>query len=108
MKRDNEKNEKIWKRTKINKISVYLVVISVVALSLFNLHAQEQAITPEIHFHHLHLNTLDPKAAIDFYTSKFDCEKARFAGAEEAVWAQKSWLLFNKVDKAPAWELTSA
>ncbi len=33
----------------------------------------------EAHFHHLHLNTTDPKAAIDFYTSKFDCEKARFA-----------------------------
>ncbi len=29
--------------------------------------------TQEFHFHHLHLNTLDPKAAIDFYTSKFDC-----------------------------------
>ena len=63
---------------------------------------------PEAHFHHLHLNTLDPKAAIDFYTSKFDCEKAKFAGLLDGVWAQKSWLLFTKVDKAPAWELTSA
>jgi catechol 2,3-dioxygenase-like lactoylglutathione lyase family enzyme len=63
---------------------------------------------PEAHFHHLHLNTLDPKAAIDFYTSKFDCEKARFAGLMDAVWAQKSWLLLTKVDRPPAWELTSA
>jgi predicted enzyme related to lactoylglutathione lyase len=63
---------------------------------------------PEAHFHHLHLNTLEPKSAIDFYTSKFDCEKARFAGSMDAVWAQKSWLLFTKVNKAPAWELTSA
>jgi catechol 2,3-dioxygenase-like lactoylglutathione lyase family enzyme len=63
---------------------------------------------PEAHFHHLHLNTTDPKAAIDFYTSKFDCEKAKFAGMLDAVWAQKSWLLFNKVEKAPPWELTSA
>jgi catechol 2,3-dioxygenase-like lactoylglutathione lyase family enzyme len=62
----------------------------------------------EAHFHHLHLNTLDPKGAIDFYTSKFDCEKAKFAGTLDAVWAQKSWLLFNKVEKAPPWELTSA
>jgi catechol 2,3-dioxygenase-like lactoylglutathione lyase family enzyme len=64
--------------------------------------------TPEAHFHHLHLNTLDTKAAIDFYTSKFDCEKAKFAGLADAVWAQKSWLLFAKVNKPPAWELTSA
>ena len=63
---------------------------------------------PEAHFHHLHLNTTDPKAAIDFYTSKFDCEKAKFAGLMDAVWAQKSWLLFTKVNKPPAWELTSA
>jgi predicted enzyme related to lactoylglutathione lyase len=67
-----------------------------------------EAQSPEAHFHHLHLNTLDPKGAIDFYTSKFDCEKAKFAGMLDAVWAQKSWLLFNKADKAPAWELTSA
>lgn len=60
------------------------------------------------HFHHLHLNSTNPAAAIDFYTSKFDCEKGRFAGVEDAVWAQKSWLLFTKVNEAPPWELTSA
>ena len=64
--------------------------------------------TPVAHFHHLHLNSTDPAAAIEFYTSKFDCEKGRFAGAIDAVWAQKSWLLFNKVASAPPWELTAA
>jgi catechol 2,3-dioxygenase-like lactoylglutathione lyase family enzyme len=59
------------------------------------------------HFHHLHLNTVDPAAAIRFYTSKFDCESARFLD-QDAVWAQRSWLLFNKVRSAPPWELTSA
>jgi catechol 2,3-dioxygenase-like lactoylglutathione lyase family enzyme/predicted enzyme related to lactoylglutathione lyase len=63
---------------------------------------------PEAHFHHLHLNTVDSNAAIDFYTSKFDCEKAKFAGLMDAVWAQKSWLLFTKVNKPPVWELNSA
>ena len=64
--------------------------------------------TQEFHFHHLHLNTLDPKAAIDFYTSKFDSEPAKFAGILDGVWAQKSWLLFTKVDKAPPSDLTSS
>ncbi len=63
---------------------------------------------PEAHFHHLHLNTLDPSAAIDFYTSKFDCERAKFAGLLDGVWAQKSWLLFTKVNQPPVWDLTSA
>lgn len=60
------------------------------------------------HFHHLHLNSTDPAAAIRFYTTKFDCEKARFAGAIDAVWAQRSWMLFTKVGSPPPWELTSA
>lgn len=72
---------------------------------------QEPAAAPPVapaHFHHLHLNTTDPAAAIDFYTSKFDSEKARFAGLLDGVWAQKSWMLFTKVSAPPPWELTSA
>lgn len=64
--------------------------------------------TNEAHFHHLHLNTLDPKAAIDFYTSRFDSEKAKFAGLVDAVWAQKSWILFTKVATPPPSDLTSS
>lgn len=63
---------------------------------------------PVAHFHHLHLNATDPAAALNFYTSKFDCEKGRFAGVMDAVWAQKSWMLFTKVNAPPPWELTSA
>lgn len=62
---------------------------------------------PAAHFHHLHLNSLDPASAINFYTSKFDCEKASFLGLETGVWAQKSWLLFHKVKTPPPWEFTS-
>ena len=63
---------------------------------------------PKAHFHHIHLNTTDPAAAIKFYAGKFDCEQARFAGHEDAVWAQKSWLLFTAVKQAPAAEIVSA
>ena len=62
---------------------------------------------PLAHFHHIHLNTTDPQAAIDFYTTKFDSEKASFAGLMDAVWAQKSWLLFTKVNTPPKSEVTS-
>lgn len=63
---------------------------------------------PEAHFHHLHLNATDPKAAMDFYTTKFDAEKARFAGLLDGVWAQKSWMFFTKVNQPPISEITSA
>ena len=79
-----------------------LLLTSAAALS------QDATSTLKAHFHHVHLNVADPKAAADFYTSKFDCEKAPFAGKQDAVWAQKSWLLFNKVKAAPKLDLTTA
>lgn len=68
---------------------------------------EQQPPAQSAHFHHLHLNTPDPAGAIKFYTGKFDCEEARFL-SHDAVWAQQSWLLFNKVKSAPPWGLTSA
>lgn len=62
----------------------------------------------EAHFHHLHLNTTDPQRAIDFYTSRFDSEKGKFAGLMDAVWTQKSWILFTKVKEEPPSDLTSS
>src|SRR5262249_23647190 len=50
------------------------------------------------HFHHLHLNSTDPAAAIDFYTARLESEKRKFAGIQDAVWAHGSWLLFTRVD----------
>lgn len=61
----------------------------------------------DAHFHHLHLNSTDPKAAIDFYTTKFDAQKATFAGLMEAVWAQKSWILVAKTAAAPPSDVVS-
>ena len=69
--------------------------------------AQESAPAQLAHFHHVHLNVTDPASAIDFYTAKFDSEKAKFAGLSDAVWAQKSWLLFTKVNAAPKSDVTS-
>jgi catechol 2,3-dioxygenase-like lactoylglutathione lyase family enzyme len=63
---------------------------------------------PLAHFHHLHLNATDPEAAIGFYTAKLESEKRKFAGAVDGVWSHKSWLLFSKVNAAPASEITSA
>jgi catechol 2,3-dioxygenase-like lactoylglutathione lyase family enzyme len=81
----------------------YLLPIVSLVLSLFSAAVAE----PAAHFHHLHLNTTDPMAAIKFYTSTFDCEQRKFLD-QDAVWAQQSWLLFTKVKAAPPWQLTSA
>ena len=78
--------------------------IAIFALACAPLFAQTLT---DAHFHHLHLNSTDPKAAIEFYTSKFDAEKARFAGVMDAVWTQKSWILFSKVAAAPPSDVLS-
>jgi hypothetical protein len=62
---------------------------------------------PPARFHHIHLNATNPAAALSFYTTKFDCEKAKFTGEWDAVWAQKVWILFNPATAPPS-AITSA
>ena len=50
------------------------------------------------HWHDITINTTDPAKAIAFYTRQFKARPATWNG-QPAVWAQKSWLLFNKVSK---------
>jgi catechol 2,3-dioxygenase-like lactoylglutathione lyase family enzyme len=78
--------------------------VTIFALSCAPLFAQT---LPDAHFHHLHLNSTDPQAAIEFYTTKFDAEKASFKGLLEAIWTQKSWILVQKVASAPPSEVVS-
>ncbi len=78
--------------------------VAMFALSCASVFAQTVA---DAHFHHLHLNATDPKADIEFYTTKFDAEKASFQGLVDAVWAQKSWILAQKVASAPPSEVVS-
>jgi catechol 2,3-dioxygenase-like lactoylglutathione lyase family enzyme len=58
-------------------------------------------------FHHVHVNAIDPRASVQFYTSKFEAEKSEFAGVD-GVWTYKSWVLFKKVGAPPPHEITSA
>jgi catechol 2,3-dioxygenase-like lactoylglutathione lyase family enzyme len=62
---------------------------------------------PAAHFHHVHVNSVDPKVSVKFYTGKFEAEKGEFAGID-GVWAYKSWVLFKKAQAAPPHEITSA
>jgi catechol 2,3-dioxygenase-like lactoylglutathione lyase family enzyme len=92
------------------KTLVCMLAVLSLEMSVGARDAQEKAApsAPLAHFHHVHLNATNPVAAIDFYTAKFDCEKARFDGKIDAIFAQKSWMFFNKVDKPPKSEITSA
>jgi catechol 2,3-dioxygenase-like lactoylglutathione lyase family enzyme len=60
------------------------------------------------HWHHLHINATDPDRSIEFYTTHFDAKEATFADGHEAVWTQRSWILFNKVADPPSTALNTA
>lgn len=61
--------------------------------------AQDALPTPG--FHHLHINSTNPEAAINFYTTQFkSASKATFDG-KPAIKTGKIYLLFNKVSAPP-------
>lgn len=79
-------------------IRIYLIIVAALVVQA----AQAQEVTPiNARFHHVHLNTTDPEAAIDFYTTKFKAKKEKFAGLRDAVWTGDSWVLFTKVGAPP-------
>src|SRR3954453_11412015 len=60
-------------------------------------------------FHHLHLRSVDPDAAIDFYTRQFpSTRKGRWGGHPALFSPNDVMVLFDKVDRPPASEPQSA
>ena len=80
----------------------------VVALTALVAHAQEPPAKVEpLHFHHVHLNSVNPTAAAEYYPKPFAASstKTTFNGYE-AVKTGNVYLLFTKVATTPQNELT--
>jgi catechol 2,3-dioxygenase-like lactoylglutathione lyase family enzyme len=69
---------------------------------------RSQTTPAAITFHHVHLNSINPTKAIDFYTKTFDVTRQTSLAGWDGVQSEKMYLLFNKVSKAPTSELESA
>ena len=81
--------------------------MKIATLFLLALAGQAQTLPPP-GFHHLHLNSVDPEKAIDFYTRQFpSTEKSSFAGAP-ALKSGKVYVLFTKVKTPPPTEPQTA
>jgi hypothetical protein len=71
-------------------------------------HAQDAApVVEPLHFHHVHLNSMNPAAAAEYYTKPFakSASKTTFNGLE-AVKTGNIYILFTKVNTPPTNELT--
>jgi len=89
-----------------------LALAAAILLGLLAVVARPQSQPPAAptqlaHFHHLHFNSADPQSAIDFYTTRFNGEKARF-GNQDAVWTGRSWFFFHKVNQAPPSDIVAS
>ena len=86
--------------------TVSLLLVTVVAIGWLAsppADAQAPAALPTPGFHHLHLNSINPEAAIDFYTKQFPAtSKGTFAGQPALRSPNNVWVLFNKVPAPPA------
>ena len=50
-------------------------------------------------YHHFHLNVVDPAETIRFYTELMGAVKIRYRGVADALFTERSFILFTKVDK---------
>jgi catechol 2,3-dioxygenase-like lactoylglutathione lyase family enzyme len=79
-----------------------LVAASIVALGAPRLRGQNDAL-PAPGFHHLHLNSMNPDKAIDWYVKAFPVNAKVTWGGQPALKAPNNVLiLFNRVDQPPA------
>ena len=93
-------------------ISAFAAGIAVLLSGKAAILAQGQAPAPApviepLHFHHVHLNSVDPEAAAAYYPKPFakTATKTTFNGGP-AVKTGNIYILFNKVSRPPTNELT--
>jgi catechol 2,3-dioxygenase-like lactoylglutathione lyase family enzyme len=58
-----------------------------------------------VHFHHAHLNVTDTKASSQFYQQIFGAVPVKFGNRSDAVFTERSFLLFSQVAASPASDL---
>ena len=70
--------------------------------------AQEDSGLQPAHFHHVRLNVTDPAKTIDFYAKNLGAVETKYHGRVPALFTERSFLLFNKVDSPPPYMPHSA
>jgi hypothetical protein len=93
------------KPTLLGAFSVFAAFLCVSVTTFHFAEAQAPAVEP-LHFHHVHLDSVDPKAAAEYYPRPFafSATKTTYNGFE-AVKTGKIYLLFSKVETTPQNEL---
>jgi hypothetical protein len=59
------------------------------------------------HFHHVHLNVTNPEKTLQYYQRVFGATSVKYNDAVDALYTERSFILLNKVDAAPAGALNT-
>jgi catechol 2,3-dioxygenase-like lactoylglutathione lyase family enzyme len=62
----------------------------------------------EAHFHHVHINAVEPQESIDFYEKIFGAVEVEYAERTAALFVERSFILFDQVDTPAPSTLESA
>jgi catechol 2,3-dioxygenase-like lactoylglutathione lyase family enzyme len=94
-------------RTMMRRCAVTIGALAIVVGA--HVDAAESQPLPTPAFHHLHLNSMNPDAAIEFYARLFpSTSKTMFAGQPALESATDMLVLFTRVDVPPATQPTTA
>ena len=96
---------------KVTAHTTFVIVLLILVAASFATYrpvlAQAPAKVAPMHVHHVHLNSMNPKAAAEYYPKPFAVSATRTTfNGEEAVKTGNVYLLFTKVDTPPQNELT--
>jgi len=80
-------------------ITLALAAALFLTLPLATGHTQDSL--PQAQFHHVHLNSADPAAAIAFYTGTFDVTKKTTLAGMDVVQSENMYLMFNQKKAKP-------
>lgn len=82
------------------RVSMLLVVMVGVTMWMAAAKAEEPTVEPA-RFHHVLLNVTNPTKSQQFYSRVFGASPIKFRGVADALFTEKSFILFNKVDTPP-------
>src|SRR3954451_18212254 len=87
----------------MNRLWWAVVVLAGMSIAVSRAQPTSGAALPAPGFHHLHLNSINPDAAIEFYTRQFPAtSRATFGGQPALKSPNNVWVLFTKVEAPPA------
>lgn len=99
-----------WKESRFSCAFPGFLVLAVFSLCVLSFvkTGEAQETPASTGFHHIHLNSINPAAAIEFYTKTFAVTKKVSLAGWEGVQSEQMYLLFNQVSQPPAATLDSA